>query len=720
MTAILATLPQADAQTELLQESLRHGESDKTLRGIAACIVPMLTAWKWRGDANQLVESLPHFVTDLSIDDLRGIFALLGFPTRILSVHAAQIDGRMLPCLYQTGRGEVYVLIERVGERFRIFDPERGGEYTLNPRYWQGRAYVRDGTARNEPSGPATKSAWFPEIVRRFKPLLALMLVISMVTNFLALVVPLSVMVIYDQVIGRHSGAFLPSLAIGVALALVVEFLLRMVRSRSQAFLSARLEFLIGTKAFAQILHLPYALIERAPVGKQLAQIKEFESLRDFFAGPLVSVAFDLPFVIVFLSVIGVIAGPVVLIPIGLIVVYGILGLLMFPAMRRRVKAASIERAERHAFVVETLGQMRSIKLMGAEDTWYRRFREKSAHAALTTFRANFLTSVVQAFSHVIMVFGGVGVLALSVQAISAGSMSLGALIATMALTWRVLAPIQTGFNLVARVEQVVLSIRQLHELLRLRVEREPGHVVGERKIFSGTLAFHRVSLRYLPQHEPALMGVSFAARRGEIVALVGPSGSGKSSLLSLALRLYEPQGGTITLDGIDIRQLDTVELRRAVAFVPQHAQVLYGTIAQNLRFGNLSASDTDLSGACEVAGILEDINALPEGFETRIGDNRSLSLPAGFHQRLALARAYLSPASVLLLDEAASALDADGDEKFRAAINTLRGKRTVLMVTHRPSHMLLADRVVAIVNGELAADGAPDVVVPKLTGQIF
>lgn len=720
MTAFLATLPQAVAQTDLLRESLRYGgEADRTLRGIAACLVPMLSALGWRGDPNQLVESLPHFVRDPTIDDLRDTLGILGFPTMSLTVRAERLDGRMLPCLYETSRGEIYVLIERVGERIRVFDPDRGGEYNLNPHYWRGRAYVLDPAPRDDLRQPAGGTAWFPEIIRRFKSLLVLMFFASMITNTLALVVPLSIMVIYDQVIGRQSGNFLPSLSVGIVIALAVEFLLRMVRTRGQAFLSARLEFLIGTRAFAQILHLPYAFIERAPVGKQLARIKEFESLRDFFTGPLVTVAFDLPFVIIFLTVIGLIAGPVILIPLGLIVIYGILGLLIFPAMRRRVKAASNERAERHAFVVETLGQMRSIKLMGAEDIWYARFRSKSANAAMSAFQANYLTSVVQTLSHILMVFGGVGVLALGVDAISTGAMSMGALIATMALTWRVLAPIQTGFNLIARLEQVVLSIRQFHELLRLKVERAPDQAVGERKIFSGTLAFHRVSLRYLPQHEPALLGVSFSARKGEVVALAGPSGSGKSSLLSLALRLYEPQGGTITLDGIDIRQLDPVELRRAVAFVPQQAQVLYGTIAQNLRFGNLSASDRELSEACDVAGLLDDINALPDGFDTRIGDNRSLSLPAGFHQSLALARAYLSPASVLLLDEAANALDGDGDRKFCAAINGLRGTRTVLMVTHRPSHMMLADRVVAMVNGELAGDGTPEEIVPKLTGKI-
>ncbi|MGZ0245259.1 MAG: ATP-binding cassette domain-containing protein, partial [Alphaproteobacteria bacterium] len=234
----------------------------------------------------------------------------------------------------------------------------------------------------------------------------------------------------------------------------------------------------------------------------------------------------------------------------------------------------------------------------------------------------------------------------------------------------------------------------------------------------SGRRAFPRISLRYLPRHEPALMGVSFTAAPGEIIALAGSSGSGKSSLLRVALRLYEPQSGAVTLDGIDTRQIDPAELRRAMAYVSQETQVLYGTIAQNLRFGNFSASASDLQEACRIAGVLEEIEKLPEGFETRIGDNLSSSLPAGFHQRLALARAYLSTAPILLLDEAANALDDAGDAKFREALAAMRGKRTILLATHRPSHMRLADRVVVLSDGEVVAEGTPDDIVPQLTRQ--
>lgn len=718
MTALLAALPQASEQADLLEANLKQADPDATLHGAAGCLVPILTALKWRGDPNQLVESLPHFVGTLGIGDLRDILARLGFATNMVRTRATNIDARVLPCIYVTDNGRVIVILGREDGQLRIYDPERAGEFLETLDRVCGEAFLVGDECGTSGDREDAEITWFTQTMARFRRTVIIMFATTFGINLLAIAVPLSIMVIYDQVIGRQNGSFLPYLAVGVAIAMLTEFALRLARTRGQAYLSSRLEFLIGTKAMTQITYLPYAVVERAPVGKQLARIKEFESLRDFFTGPLVTIAFDLPFVAVFLCVIALVAGPVALIPLGLMAVYALMGFLVFPVMRRRVKAASLERSERQSFIVETLSEMRSIKVLGAEELWYERFRHISAGATMRTFRANHLTSMVQTASHMLMVLGGVGVLTLSVFRIEAGAMTMGALIATMALTWRVLAPIQSGFNLVSKLEQVLLSIRQLNDLLRFRLEREPGQFVGERKLFSGNLGFHRVSLRYLPRHEPALMGVSFNVRAGEVVALAGSSGSGKSSLLRVALRLYEPQSGSVTLDGIDTRQLDPAELRRALAYVSQETQVLYGTIAQNLRFGNFSASPEELRESCQVAGLLEEIEGLPNGFDTRIGDNLTVNLPTGFHQRLALARAYLSNAPVLLFDEAANSLDDAGDAQFRAALEKMRGSRTIILTTHRPSHMRIADRVVVMSNGTMVADGPPDEIVPKLLRQ--
>ncbi len=261
----------------------------------------------------------------------------------------------------------------------------------------------------------------------------------------------------------------------------------------------------------------------------------------------------------------------------------------------------------------------------------------------------------------------------------------------------------------------------QVNTLMRMgNEEGQPSISSGSERVWKGSAAFQRVSFRYSQLSEPALLGVSFQARAGEMVAITGPNGAGKSTLLRLLLGLYQPQAGQVTLDGMDIRQLPEVELRRAISYVPQSVRLFHGSIAQNLRLVNPIASDEDMREACRIAGILETIEALDEGFETRVGDQRVWHLNAGFRQKIALARAFIKNSPILLLDEPAQNLDDAGDRTLVEALKSQKGKRTIIMVTHRPSHIRLADRLIVLNQGSLAAMGAPEAVLKEIPGGLI
>ena len=229
------------------------------------------------------------------------------------------------------------------------------------------------------------------------------------------------------------------------------------------------------------------------------------------------------------------------------------------------------------------------------------------------------------------------------------------------------------------------------------------------RRELSGNIAFSFVSHRYAADSDPVLFGVTCVIKSGEIVAVSGPNGSGKSSLLKLAAGMYRPQTGAVLLDGVDIRQIDPVDLRQNIAVVPQKSQFFYGTIAQNMRLAVPTATDDELIAATQEARAYEDVMSLPEGFATRLSEGVLNELPAGFLQKLALARAYVRKAPILLLDEPAQSLDEDGDKALMASIARMRGTNTVLYVTHRPSHMRLADRLIVMGGGKIQFDGPPD-----------
>jgi ATP-binding cassette subfamily C protein/ATP-binding cassette subfamily C protein LapB len=296
-----------------------------------------------------------------------------------------------------------------------------------------------------------------------------------------------------------------------------------------------------------------------------------------------------------------------------------------------------------------------------------------------------------------------------------ADKLSVGALIATMALIWRILSPLQGAFQAGVRVHQIRGALRQINRLMRIAREREGAKSGLMGSSLHGVIRLDRVSYRYGPDQDPALLGISMALAPGEILAVAGGTGAGKSTLLKLIAGMYRPQAGTLSMNGIDIRQLNAAQLRRSVSYVPQQISLFHGTIAQNLRLNNPLADDEDLRRAADEAGILEDILALPDGFETRVGDNRTQRFTPGFMTGLALARALVRDAPLLLLDEPGASLDEPSDRLLMDRMQRLRGRRTIIMVTHRPSHIRLADKAVYLQGGSIKYFGDPEKVLAIL-----
>jgi len=284
-----------------------------------------------------------------------------------------------------------------------------------------------------------------------------------------------------------------------------------------------------------------------------------------------------------------------------------------------------------------------------------------------------------------------------------------------MILVWRVLVPLQVAFLGLTRFEQIKQGLRQFDQLMRLEPERKSGEAGDPHRSLIGQIVFHRVSVRYSPTSEPALLGVDLRVEPGEVVAFTGPNGAGKSTILKLIAGLYRSQAGAVLIDGMDLRQLDPGELRWATASVPQHCDLFHGTIAQNLRLANPTASDKELISAAHDAAILDEILALPDGFETRLTDRLQRQLSNGFKQGLMLARAYVKDAPIYLLDEPGNHLDVAGDRALMRKLEALRGHATVFVVTHRPSHLRLADRVVVMDAGRIVLNGPPGEVLPQL-----
>jgi len=287
--------------------------------------------------------------------------------------------------------------------------------------------------------------------------------------------------------------------------------------------------------------------------------------------------------------------------------------------------------------------------------------------------------------------------------------LSTGAVIAVMIITWRLITPLQNLVMASTTIARISSTKRQLDALMRTPTEEDASAKRTRRPIVQGAISFARVSFRYSNDADPALLGVTFSVKPGRMVTIAGANGAGKSTLLKLITRAYTPQAGSIRLDNVDLRQIPIVDLRSQISYMPQHCEIFYGTVEQNLRLANPTASPEQICWALDMAGLLADAQTMPEGLRTRISDNQAEQLPNGFRQRLSLARTMLKPAPVVLMDEPGNGMDDQGDQAVIRCIEYLKRRSTLFLVSQRPSHMRLADAVIYLENGVVRKIGPFD-----------
>lgn len=697
----------SDQAPDRFVRALAQGDSEALGEGsaYARCLTPLLHALGWRGDTRHLFEVLPHCAGDISLADLRNILATVDYRSRPLRTRIMDLDSRLLPCLFVRMGGDPVLVLDRQGDMFTVYDTANGETtQAACPEPDVGHAFVFERVGAREQKRTRHTDSWFRDLTTRFRSQLVLLAVVGFVATLPGLMTPLFIMLLYDTVISAQSVTLLIQLAMAMVALLAIDLLFRLIRARVMAYIATRVGRLVALSTFGRLMGLTPAALSRAPLHAQLRRVRQFEAWRDHFADPLVSVAFNLPFSIIFLIAITILGGYVVLLPLAVMILYSAFAWFAGPVLQRHSSNASETRQVRDSCFDEMVAEMRAVRLLASEAIWMERFRNYAASSALAGIRRAKLQDILQNVGQAAVTIAGTGTLLVGALGVMNGDLSIGALIACMALVWRVLSPWQQCISLLPRIAQLKSEIAMLDQVMQLPDEadsrpRRLATIHGR-----GTIQVEGVTLAYEGASRPALIGVDLLVEAGELIAFIGDSGAGKSSLLKVLAGIYSPQAGSVRLDGFDLRQLHPRELRESIGYAPQQPHFFTGTIAQNLRLAYPEASDQDLWTAAVEAGVLDDILRLENGFETRIGDASVHQQSPGFLQRLSLVRAYLERKGVLLLDEPGRALDFEGDLAFQRKLTEIKGRQTVLLVTHRPSHLKLADRAFRVTAGRLTA----------------
>ena len=385
--------------------------------------------------------------------------------------------------------------------------------------------------------------------------------------------------------------------------------------------------------------------------------------------------------------------------------------IVLFGRRVKKLARASQDRiGDVGAYVDEALHEIRTVQAFGHEDTDRRHFGER-VEAAFETARKRIRQRASLVATVIVLVFGAIGIILwIGGHDVVAGRISAGQLSAFVFYAVIVAGAVGTISEVVGDLQRAAGATERLFELLAVVPEiNAPANPLPLPSPPRGTVTFDRVTFRYPSRPDaPALDAFTLDVRAGENVALVGPSGAGKTTVFQLLLRFYDPQAGAVRIDGVDLRSADPKELRTRLAVVPQEPVIFATSVLDNVRYGRPDASEADVREACEAAYAAEFIAELPEGYESQLGE-RGVRLSGGQRQRLAIARAILADRPILLLDEATSALDAQSERVVQLALERLMAHRTVLIIAHRLATVRHADRIVVMDRGRIVASGTHD-----------
>lgn len=671
----------------------------------------LLHALDWNGTERHLQDALPVSGRIETLLELRTTLHRLNYVVMPSAFALAEISPDDMPYLFSPAEGgDCWIVKERKPSGLvSVHRAASGLTQDIDPENLPGQVHTV-AALDTAPEQEARKYGWVRHAAATERGAIEKLFLMTFAVNLLALVLPVYVMSVYDRAVFAQSYSTLGYLFLGIVLVAALEFFLREARSRGLAYLGSRIESLITISAFQRLLHFPASATEQASLSAQLSRLKMLETVRDAFSGPLASTLLDLPFIVLFIALVFIIGGSAGWIVVTFSVLMAGMVFTLGPVIRFQTQRLGQINAERRKFLLEMTENLETIRNCRVEDVWLKRSQELAASQLNGQFQLQRTNFIEQTVSHSLFVLTGTAIVFYGALQVMSGGLQPGALLALMALVWRVLTPVQTMFLNIDRLNQTLTVIRQIDQMMRIPVEYEPGKKPLLPRKFTGDLAADGIVFRYPNRPEPSLRGVSLSIAKGECVVLAGGAGSGKSTLLKLFAGLYPLQAGAVYVDNLDLRQLDLRDLRHNIGFVQERSHVFGGTLAENIRFANPDATDA------EILRIFIELRILPaSAAPERIHAPVSMLTSDSLSQKFALARAFVKPMPIYLLDEPSLHLDAESDQIVRDKIASLRGKATVVMATVQPAYMRLANRVVLMQAGRIFSQGAPEAAIPIL-----
>lgn len=635
-----------------------------------------------------------------------------GLTARLVERPLDKLTGRLLPALLLLNDGGTLLLIGWQGDEARVLEPESGGGQLNMPmtelaQLYRGSAvlakamHVSDGRA-----GVFAKKLddhWLTGPLKAFWPSYLEVGVAAFMANVLAVSSALFAMQVYDRVVPNHAFDTLWILASGVALAIILEFLFRWLRAHLLDSTGKKLDLQLSSRLFEQALQIR---LDAKPgsVGAFSSQVREFESVREFFTSSTVGAISDLPFVLIFLAVIAIIGGPVVWAP------FFAIWLMVLPSWLLQGRLAYLSRlnlregAVKNGLLLESVDNLETVKASRAEGRNLRLWESLTAELAVVAVKVRNLSALLAYGATMVQQLCYVAVVAIGVYQIDAGEMTVGALVACSILSSRTVAPMALVTGILVRWQHVKVAMEGLDSLMQAPVERPAGRHFTRKSNLVGHYQLEGVQVRYYPDAPLALNVKQLEIKAGDRIALLGGNGAGKSTLLRLLSGLSEPVAGRLLLDDVSLSQIEPADRRSAIGYLPQDIALFYGTLRDNLLLDGAHHSDTDLFTALDAVGLGQFVRSHPLGLDMPISGSSSVS--GGQRQAIGLSRLLLQDPRIVLMDEPTATFDQTNESNVIQYLKHWLSGRTLVVSTHRRTILALTKRAVVLNQGQVVMDG--------------
>lgn len=547
---------------------------------------------------------------------------------------------------------------------------------------------------------------WFVPYLSRYRWVLIEVFIASFFVQLAALANPLVIQLIIDKVIVQNSISTLNILGVLLLAVGVFEAVLTTLRTYLFVDTTNRIDMSLGSQIIDHLLRLPLRYFDKRPVGELSTRINELENIRQFLTGTALTVVLDALFSLVYIVVMLFYSWQLTLVGLGTIPLFVVVTLIAAPTVSRQLRTKAERNAETQSYLVEVMSGIQTVKAQNIELRSRFSWQKKYAKFVAAGFKTVLTSTLANSTSQFLSKLSSLLVLWVGSYLVLKGELTLGELIAFRIISSYVTTPILRLAQIWQNFQETGLSLERLSDIVDTPQEAEVDRNNIPLPAVSGAVKYENVSFRFAASGPLQLSNVNVEFTAGKFVGIVGQSGSGKSTMMKLLLRLYDTESGRILVDGYDIAKVELYSLRRQIGVVPQDTLLFDGTVQENIALTNPEATTEEIIEAAQIAVAHEFIMTLPNGYNTRVGE-RGSALSGGQRQRIAIARSVLQRPKILVLDEATSALDYPTERQICLNLARAFKGNTVFFITHRLNTVSSADTIVVMDNGRMIEQGS-------------